>query len=709
MIDQELKTKVESLKRRYKSILGDHLAKDFYAPCLLASNKLKRATCDFTSSVLYQYGEALPKLVNIQDESCQIEILAEPKLDNEDIQALRSGLNKEEVDKINNSIQEKIIFDAIDIAEGDRNKAKIFAVLAWLIKTKRLMLKFAHVQHTANANLFHDKEGIFYLSWDNKKIGFNGSENETYSGMQRNGGSFSIFKSWVQGQKEYVDDIEVAFNQAWNNELDGLKVKNLNRKLLDVIASKAPDNIKDFFKKNNFITKENWRNIIKDLNQDNTSLFENAIHEDVKKKLEENFLQNNQLKTDYLEIKDKKWEFQKKARESFIKAKWGLLEMATGTGKTRTALGIATQLINENKIDKIIIQMYGSDLIKQWTDNLRDWSNSKISREVNILNDEKKDIDFFLLNYNNPDVDVVIVRQNKLSDLLDNIKDNDQSKVLIIHDEVHDLFAEQISENIIGKQNKFGYKLGLSATIREEFDKEREKKLFQEIQGGGEDPIFEYTLSQAIEDGVLVEMDVISLEYELDEEEKAEITKAYAQHKADLEEGIPKWKADANRNMKIADIRKNAKDKIVVFENNLNKLLPKLNRSFIFADETKYGDKLLNILIHHLDVKTHYGNTDKDNLERFSKKELNCIINVMKLSQGIDVQNLNTIVLFATPRGRQFIQRLGRVLRIDPNNKYKKALVIDFFDKKHMKDKKGSDYNRYLELKKYSEIKRKIL
>ena len=35
----------------------------------------------------------------------------------------------------------------------------------------------------------------------------------------------------------------------------------------------------------------------------------------------------------------------------------------------------------------------------------------------------------------------------------------------------------------------------------------------------------------------------------------------------------------------------------------------------------------------------------------------------MKLSQGIDVQSLNSIVLFATPRGRQFKQRLGRVLR----------------------------------------------
>ena len=37
----------------------------------------------------------------------------------------------------------------------------------------------------------------------------------------------------------------------------------------------------------------------------------------------------------------------------------GFIEMATGTGKTRTALSIATKLINDNQIDKIIIQMKG--------------------------------------------------------------------------------------------------------------------------------------------------------------------------------------------------------------------------------------------------------------------------------------------------------------------------------------------------------------
>ena len=69
---------------------------------------------------------------------------------------------------------------------------------------------------------------------------------------------------------------------------------------------------------------------------------------------------------------------------TFINSKWGLLEMATGTGKTRTALSIATQLINEEKINKIIIQMKGTDLIRQWRDNIIKWTNSKISETVNF-------------------------------------------------------------------------------------------------------------------------------------------------------------------------------------------------------------------------------------------------------------------------------------------------------------------------------------
>ena len=704
MSDEDLIKKVENLKRRYKSIRGDHIAKDFYAPCLLASKKLKRATCDFTSSVLFQYGEALPKLVDVENESCQIEILAEPKLSSEDIKVLNEGLNKNKnIDDFYDEIQNRIIEDAMAIANGDQDRSKIFAVLAWLIKTKRLILKFAYVKHVVNSNLFHDKEGVFYLDWDNKKIGFNGSENETYSGMERNGGSFSLFKSWVPGQKEYVDDIEEAFDLAWENELDGLEVRNLNKKILEAIKSKAPENIKEFFKKNNFVTKENWRNYIKDLDQEDNRPFENAIAEDVRKKLKEKFLnQLNQNKEDYLEVTEKKWEFQKKARETFIEAKKGLLEMATGTGKTRTALSIATQLINEGKINKIIIQMKGTDLIRQWRDNIIKWTSSKISETVNFLeySADKNEFDSFLLAYEKPGVDLILIRQSNFPDLLDKISDKDQSKTLVIHDEVHDLFAPDIGSKVIGKQNKFEYKLGLSATIREPFDKEREKTLFNEIQGGGEDPIVSYKLTQAIKDGVLVESKLIPLTYKLYPDEKSKITAHRLRYDKRIEEGVPKHEAEAERNIAISDVRKNARNKLEVFEENINFLKEKLHRSFIFADETDYGKDILNLLIPHINVKTHFQDADKKNLENFSKNKIDCIINVLKLSQGIDIQNLNCIVLFATPIGRQFIQRIGRVLRKDNDNPDKKAIIIDFFDEDDLKDEDedSSDYRRYLEL-----------
>ena len=684
MINKELQNKIENLKRRYKSIAGDHLARDFYSPCLLASKKLKRATCDFTSSVLYQYGEALLKLINIDLDDCQVQILAEPKLENSDIQAMHKAINKEDRDFIEENIIEKIFEDAISIASGNRDNEKKLKVLAWLIKNKKIIIKFAFVKHVENSNLFHDKEGIFYLEWDDKKIGFNGSENETYSGMERNGGSFSVFKSWINGQKEYVQDIEEMFDKAWEDKLPGLKTKKMNKKVLDMISSYAPTDIKKHFKDHNIKTKFDQIKIIN--NNENEKL--------------------TTIKENYLDIVDKKWSFQERARKIFIEKKWGLLEMATGTGKTRTALAIATQLINENKIDKIILQMYGSDLIDQWEKNVNKWIYSKISRSVNYLSDKKDLIDYFIMNFKNRDVDFLIIRQSRLAMLLDKISKFDQSRVLIIHDEVHDLFAKEISKDIIGKQNNFGYKLGLSATLKEEFDKERERILFSEIQGNEKEPIFTYSLENAIKDGVLVEMDLISLEYELYEDEISKISQAYTQHKTDLDEGIPINIADQKRNMKIADIRKNARNKIEVFESKILEIKKYLNRSFIFADETKYGDKLLNILVPHLDVRTHFGGNDKDNILKFSLGEINCIINVMKLSQGIDVQNLNTIVLFSTPVGRQFKQRLGRVLRTDPNNKEKKATVIDFFDKKQLKEKKGSDYNRYLELTKYSEIKK---
>ena len=301
----------------------------------------------------------------------------------------------------------------------------------------------------------------------------------------------------------------------------------------------------------------------------------------------------------------------------------------------------------------------------------------------------------------------MLIRQSNLQNLLNKLEKFNLEKTLIVHDEVHDLFAKEISELIINKQENFGYKLGLSATIEEPFDKERQRVLFKEIQGVGSEPIFKYSLIDAIKDGVLVESKLEVLTYKLYKDEKNEIGAAHARCQTRIKEGWLKNEAEAQRNMEVADVRKNARNKIEVFEENIEYLKDKLKRSFIFADETEYGKKILNVLTPYLNVKTHFQDSDTENLENFSKNKIECIINVLKLSQGIDIQNLNTIVLFATPTGRQFIQRIGRVLRKDKNNLNKKAVIIDFFDEDDLKNENenSTDYRRYLELKKITETK----
>ena len=701
MTDQiKIKDLIQNLKVSYDSGFGDNLGKDFYSPCLEHCKEYKRMTGEFTSSVIFDWGRALLKVLNNNEDKCIVKIIANPSLNQYDLDTLKQTLKYKNDEDFWSKMSENIFEEAENLVnkELDRQvereiKLKIFS---YLISTKKLILKFGFPKHVPRPGMFHVKRGIFYFE-DGLKVGFNGGPNESHGGHELNIEGIDVHTN-LTGENEHINDSEEKFELAWNDKAPGFLTKPLSQKTLDKIKVNAPS------------TKFELDQIIKKAyDKKKDSLGDLLDDEQIEKLKKISLGPIEEKKEDYLIVSEKKWEFQKRAREIFIDKKWGILEMATGTGKTRTALSIATQLINEKKINKIIIQMKGTDLINQWKDNINSWVNSKINRQVNFLESTKykDELDSFLLNFNNPEVDLLLIRQSGLSSLLNKLEDYDLEKTLIIHDEVHDLSAEQISQNIAGKQKRFGYKLGLSATISDKYNPEKASFLFNEIQGSGDRAIFEYTLTEAIKDGVLVESKLEPLYYKLYDDEKGEISAAYSRYKARIEDGWPQNKAEAQRNIEISDVRKNARNKIEVFEENIDYLKDKLLRSFIFADETKYGDKILNILTPHLNVKTHFQDADRKNLDNFSNKKIDCIINVLKLSQGIDIQNLNTIVLFATPTGRQFIQRLGRVLRKDPENPNKRAIIIDFFDDDDIKNgnEDTSDFRRYIELEKITNTK----
>ena len=697
-MDNQIREFIAKLKPSYDSGFGDNLGKEFYSPCLENCREYRRMTGEFRSSVIFDWGKALLKILDNDDDKCIVKIIANPSLNQFDAETLKKTLNdKDETDHFDDIYENAKSLVNQDLDKKDEREVKL-KIFAYLIYKKKLILKFAFPNHVPRPGMFHVKKGIFYFE-EGLKVGFNGGPNESHGGHELNIEGIDVYTN-LDGNNAHIEDSEMKFDLAWNDKAPGFKTKPLSKKTLDKIKIEAPN------------TRQELNQIIKKAYDKKKDTLGDLLDEKQIKKLKElssPIITQNNIKEDYLEVTEKKWEFQKKAREIFIEKKWGLLEMATGTGKTRTALSIATQLINEKRINKIIVQMKGTDLIRQWRQNIDQWTRSKISESVNVLelSSDKNELDSFLLGFNLPEVDLLLIRQSNLPVLLDKLSEKNLNKTLIIHDEVHDLFAEQISQQVIGKQDNFGFKLGLSATIREPFNTEREKTLFKEIQGGGDQPIFSYNLIQAIKDGVLVESNLIPLPYKLYEDEKAKIKSAYTRYKSRMDEGWLKHKAEAQRNIEISDVRKNARNKLEVFENNINFLKEKLRRSFVFADETDYGKDILNFLIPHINVKTHFQDADKKNLENFSNNKIDCIINVLKLSQGIDIQNLNTIVLFATPTGRQFIQRIGRVLRKDKDNPNKKAIIVDFFDEDDLKNEneESSDYRRYLELKEITEAR----
>ena len=699
-MEKDIRELIKKLKVSYHSGHGDKLHQDFYSPLLANCKQYKRETGDFTSNVILDWGEALLNVIDKPEGECVIKIIAAPNLREEDKLLLTEVMNKQKDESYIDQITDNIFHEAFEFSKGNPENEIKLKIFAYLIVKKILILKFGFPKHVPSPGVFHSKAGIFYFN-DELKVGFSGGANETHGGYVGNIERIDVFRN-LDHEDLHINDIEEKFELGWKGHAPGFITKKLNKKILDKISSYAPVSKKELKKEITKFNKENNKNLGESISEEDRKKLESLIkptttNTDMDEILEE--------KENYLEVTEPKWEFQKEAREKFINAECGILEMATGTGKTRTALSIVTQLIKDKKINNIIIQLEKDNLIDQWEKNIREWLKSETYEDINLLKfaQNKNQLYEFLLSFQTNIVQLLIVSKHNLPELLKKINKLDSSKTIIIHDEVHGLFSDKILPEINGMQKNIKYKLGLSATVENEFNPDRAKILYNEIGS----KVHEYPLKKAIEDGVLVEFDLIRLDYKLLESDIKKRTKAFAAYESDIKNGVNPVVAEKRRNLKLSAIKKNCVDKVRVFQNNFDKISKYLHRSFIYANEKVYVDRVLNVLVHkNINFKKHTDNANYENIDKFSRGEIDCLLNCEKLSEGIDVKSVNNIVLFATPQGIQLIQRLGRVLRTDSNFPNKRACVIDFFEEDDMNNKKGSDYNRFKKLNEYSEYKR---
>ena len=614
----------------------DDFISELYTPCFKWAERLDRGVGYFTSGWL-EYN--ISGLSDFASRGGKIRLITSPILSNIDSDAIIASENaSEDFSKFQNALN-----NSVSALEKEMKK-DILNAFSWMLYDGIIELKFAIPCEKLSDGDFHDKFGIFYRG--NEALSFSGSINDSKHGFA-NYESLKVFKTWA-GTGEYVESDIMRFERLWHGQDKNLKIYNIPTAIKDRIFT----------------------------------------------------LRNSDRPYAHKSAPSNKWEHQDKAVECFLEKEHGILAMATGTGKTITAIKIMTKLFEESRIKRVVITMYGNDLLDQWTKQMRERFSDK---QIYCHYNSQKMMNKFIMH---PDNSILLISRDannlvKLLDMFDKAPGNYKNDTLFLFDEVHGAGSGSLVENLAGRISPYRYRLGLSATPEREYDDNGNDFLLTEI---GE-VIFEFSLQDAIKKGILCEFNYIPLPYELTDAEKQKKKKIIAAFNAKKENGEDVDESELYTQLSL--VNKTAVNKIEEFEDFISKQPELLEKSIIFVQTMEYGLLLQSVLMKYTSkYHTYYADDEKINLENFADGKIECLLTCKKISEGIDISSVTNIFLFASDRSRLVTtQRIGRALRLDKNNPDKKANVIDFVIEDNESDN-NSDQERADWLSELAETRR---
>ena len=617
---------IDALRGHYRTGAHD-LAKDFFTPCISCCARYRRATGFFSSSALVTWAEALPRFIKTPD--IRISLLISPWLTDEDRATLRRATDEDERRRVLTARADEVVSDALDFAEDPQNRQLRTRLFAWLVASNRLELRFAFPTHVDDAGIYHEKLGIFDFPWS-KTVAFTGSANETISGHSLNYESVDVFRSWIPSDVERVEIKTTQFDHAWDDDAQGMDVVPLSTNVLDRIKRMAPVAFPD-----------NFPLVPQGPSQPNPK-------------------------------PKSRWRHQEAAVARFLERERGVLEMATGTGKTRTALKIARRLLTSDDARSIIVAADGTDLINQWYRELLSFRDhlpgiTAIYRHF----DRFHELELFGIN---PHGSLLLTSRFALPTAMHRMSPAEATTTLLVHDEVHRLGSEGNRRKLGDLSTDIRFRLGLSATPEREYDEDGTHFITEHIGP----VIFRFTLADAIRRGILSPFDYHPLRYEPSQKDRDRIAQVFRQQAAREAAGDPMKKEEIW--IALARVHKTSKAKLPVFRDFIQNHLDFLTRCIVFVETRQYGKLVLEIVhAHRHDFHSYYAAEDSDVLRRFARGDLECLLTCHRLSEGIDIRNLRTVVLFSSARSRlETIQRIGRCLRRDPQDPQKRAQVVDF-------------------------------
>jgi len=347
-----------------------------------------------------------------------------------------------------------------------------------------------------------------------------------------------------------------------------------------------------------------------------------------------------------------------------------LLVMATGTGKTRTAISIVDVLTDKEWVKNVLFLADRTVLVKQAKNNF-----TKLLPNMSCCN--------LLSTIDNPeDSRIVFSTYQTMINAIDNTKNKTGNKLftpghfdLIIVDEAH----RSIYKKYQAIFDYFdGLVVGLTATPRNDVD--RNTYRFFEIEN--DVPTFAYEYERAVKEGYLVDYHTIKtstdfmdrgIKYnELSAEEKEEYENTFADDEDNIPEeidatAINSWLFNRDTIKKLLEL---LMEKGLKVEGG-----DKLGKTIIFARNHRHAERIVEIFNQlYPEYKGEFAklidNQVKYNenlIEHFSIKDdfPQIAVSVDMLDTGVDVPEILNLVFFKPIKSKiKFWQMIGRGTRL---------------------------------------------
>lgn len=652
-------------------IPDNDLVGEVLLPAMAVADEVRVGAGFFSSQCLAQIAPGLAAFLERDDR--RLELMISPMISEEDRDAIERAVTSPEEVAI---AYADLLFEEARLSHA-RVVRHAVQCLAYLLAAGRLDLRFVLMAK----GQYHKKQWLIRSGED--WLAVHGSGNATVRGLLVNGETMRIDRPWRDGaaSANAVRLLLEQWDRQWNNEhrysLTVTAPQAL--RLLGEMAVSTVPTVEDFW--------QAWR-------EDNLAGLE--------PELPPNYFKTG---THLLEIPTGlEWEHgrfshQGRAVHAFRdNGDRGVLAIATGGGKTKTALISATliQAAHEGPM-LVMILVPSTPLMRQWADDVRDFgiepfvpSDASGARRATRLQEIRAG-----LGTGSARTEVLVVTNQlfasdaSIRELVETMPDS--VATMLIGDEMHNLGAPSFLKNT---PDAFQSRLGLSATPVRQYDTDGTDGLFAYFGP----QVFEYTLGEAIEAGCLVPYEYRLHEVHLDSDEMdryIELTEKLRK----LGFGIGDDGRDAVADSRIAALLRKRRavleyidEKLIVLRRLLSTMGPShVARTLIYASAKQVPPgkqrqiELVNALLSELGIISHqFTNAETSRgdanalLAKFGAGDYQVLTAMKVLDEGVDIPQTDTAFILASSTvEREWVQRRGRVLRASPGKQ--RAILHDFF------------------------------